>query len=114
MKTIIENLHIRYITMSLSTPIESRVKDMMDTILDNVNTWPVDKTNRWLGYTQALIIEVGQLSTIERERDYTRPLFHDYYNRTNQPTPESVTAKSKCNCGYDTCVECYGHIRYDT
>jgi hypothetical protein len=35
---------------------------------------PLMKLNRWLGYIQGVLIERG-LTTVQAERDWTRPLF---------------------------------------
>ncbi len=35
---------------------------------------PIVKISRWLGYVQGVLIERG-LTTVEAERDWTRPLF---------------------------------------
>lgn len=35
---------------------------------------PLMKLNRWLGYIQAVLIQKG-FTTVEAERDWTRPLF---------------------------------------
>ena len=39
-----------------------------------INGLPVAKLNRWLGYIQGVLIERG-ITTVEAERDWTRPLF---------------------------------------
>jgi|GEM_PF-4558486 len=36
------------------------------------------KSNRWLGFVQGIIIERG-LTTINEERDFTRPFFHEEF-----------------------------------
>lgn len=40
----------------------------------NVDSLPLMKLNRWLGYIQGTIIQL-KLTTVEKERDWTRPLF---------------------------------------
>lgn len=39
-----------------------------------LHSMPVPKLCRWLGYIQGVLIERG-LTTVEVERDWTRPLF---------------------------------------
>lgn len=39
-----------------------------------INGLPVAKLNRWLGYIHGVLIERG-ITTVEAERDWTRPLF---------------------------------------
>ena len=36
--------------------------------------WPIDKLSRWLGFVQAILIINGK-TTVDIERDRTRPLF---------------------------------------
>ena len=45
---------------------------------------PLTKLNRWLGYIQGLVIRDG-LTSVQRERDYSRPLLRplDYPNSRN-------------------------------
>lgn len=42
--------------------------------VENLDTYPVTKLSRWLGYIQGVLIERGR-TTVEIERDWTRPLF---------------------------------------
>ena len=72
------NLERRYSEMAKGTASEKRVCDMMDAVVDNCKTWPKDKTGRWVGYVQCLLIEVEKVTTVKAERDYTRPLFHEH------------------------------------
>jgi hypothetical protein len=37
-------------------------------------TLPIDKLNRWLGFIQAVAI-INKYTTVQAERDFTRPLF---------------------------------------
>lgn len=90
MTKIVNILRERYIRLSLHTDSHDRIVKMMNTILENYESWPPDKTGRWLGYVQCIVIEVEGLSTVEEERDFTRPLFHEYYNKIGVDTPISV------------------------
>lgn len=47
---------------------------MCDKAISEANNWPIDKLSRWLGFVQAILIIYG-LTTINKERDETRPLF---------------------------------------
>lgn len=40
---------------------------------------PIDKISRWLGFLQADLIHKG-IMTVDGERDFSRPLFHEAYN----------------------------------
>ncbi len=58
--------------------------------IENCVSWPGDKTGRWVGYSQCLLIEVEVVTTIDRERDFTRPLFHDLYRSQGVLPPDSL------------------------
>lgn len=54
----------------------------IDVFLDKVRQrFPLMKLNRWLGYIQGTLISEGKTS-VEKERDWTRPLFRplDFIN----------------------------------
>jgi hypothetical protein len=59
------------------------------TIIDKINEMPDDKTSRWLGFIQYGVIE-HKLTSVERERNYSRPLFHSVYESINQPIPPTI------------------------
>ena len=67
-----------------------KINDMMGLVVENCNTWPSDKTGRWVGYVQCLLIEVEQVTTVEEEREFTRPLFHALYKSQGLEIPGSV------------------------
>jgi hypothetical protein len=56
--------------------------------LQRVDEWPIDKTSRWLGFVQATVIAKG-LTTIEEERNFSRPLFHQAYKEANIVIPKT-------------------------
>jgi hypothetical protein len=74
------------------------------------NNLPLMKLNRWLGYIQGALITRG-ITTVEEERDWTRPLFrpldfaetgneiHSHCNRCGTPYPALVWPRvcSACN-----------------
>ena len=62
---------------------------MCSTLEENMDTWPVDKSNRWVGYIQGVMCVYDVITTSE-EREFTRPLFHAYYNSLNLSIPETV------------------------
>jgi hypothetical protein len=64
--------------------------NMMDTLLEHAGEWPIDKTNRWIGFIQGILFVEGVLN-IDEERDFTRPLFHAYYESVGIEKPKSVT-----------------------
>ena len=66
---------------------------MCDTAMSNVAIWPVDKTSRWVGYIQGVMVVRGVLDVAE-ERDRTRPLFHKAYSQMNQNIPDTLQRNS--------------------
>lgn len=61
--------------------------------ISNIDTFPIDKLNRWLGYIQYHVISTGQ-TTIDKERDYSRPIFHAAYVRDKIPIPKSYKTQT--------------------
>ena len=83
-------LQDHYIEMSKGLITEDRVKDMMGCIVNNCMVWPPDKTGRWVGYVQCLLIEVEGVTTVKKERDFTRPMFHELYTIEGFDIPDSI------------------------
>jgi len=83
-------LQKRYLEMVEGLPSEDRVTKMMEQVVKNCMTWPADKTGRWVGYVQCLLIEVEKVTTIDTERDFTRPLFHKLYAEMKIDIPVTV------------------------
>jgi len=79
----------KYKKLSTNTASESKVCRMMDALVCHSYEWPDDKIGRWLGYVQCLLIEVEHVTTVEDERNTTRPLFHEYYSSKGINIPES-------------------------
>lgn len=84
------NLLYRYEEMAEGTPSSQRVVKMMSEIVKNHRKWPKDKSGRWLGYVQAILIEVEGVTTVDAERDYTRPFFHELYKAQGYEVPETI------------------------
>lgn len=92
---IYQTLHSRYVLLAKGTIVETRVTGMMQAILDNCYTWPPDKTGRWTGYVQCLLIEIAGVTTIENERDFTRPFFHRLYSESGYDIPDTILLGSE-------------------
>jgi len=84
------DLQDRYEWMACGTKSEYRVIMMMKEVVKNHDSWPKDKTGRWVGYVQCLLIEVEEVTTTEEERNYTRPLFHKLYETMGYDIPETI------------------------
>lgn len=55
--------------------VDSEFKEFLTLFQDGVrDQLPLMKLNRWLGYIQGTLITLGY-TTVEAERDWTRPLF---------------------------------------
>jgi len=89
-KSVYLKLQERYLELVKGLPSEDKVTKMMDKVVNNCETWPEDKTGRWVGYVQCLLIEVEEATTVDAERDFTRPLFHKMYAQSGINIPESV------------------------
>lgn len=55
-----------------------------------IDTYPIDKLSRWLGFVQAVLTMRG-LVTVREERDFSRPLFHAAYRTIGFPIPDTVS-----------------------
>ena len=58
--------------------------------IDEIETLPIDKINRWIGFIQGALAAQGMLD-VTKERDRTRPFFHEAYNELEIDIPESLT-----------------------
>lgn len=62
---------------------------MCQTAIEQMDTLPLDKTNRWLGFVQGCLA-MRDLIDVDAERDISRPLFHAAYGGSdNAPAPLS-------------------------
>jgi len=59
---------------------------MCRTALENIDTYPVDKLSRWLGYVQGVLTMRGAV-TVNGERNFSRPLFHAAYAAEGTAVP---------------------------
>ena len=89
-RSIYLELLYRYERMAGTTPSAVRVIKMMQAVVKNHKIWPKDKTGRWVGYVQCLLIEVEGVTTTQEERDFTRPLFHRLYKAQGYEVPETL------------------------
>ena len=78
--------------MVLCKPVKNEIEGLIDEGILKSETLPIDKLNRWLGYVQHYLINLNLIS-IEGERDFSRPLFHEAYKTENVSIPESIEIK---------------------
>lgn len=83
-----KQLASRYLKM-LGFNKDQHLRNMCLTIIEHVDEWPIDKSSRWLGFIQAGVIN-HKLTTIEKERNFSRPLFHEAYKLTEQSIPQTI------------------------
>ena len=73
---------------SLEFTSNNHLIDMCQTIIDNT-TLPEDKISRWLGFIQGVMVMKGY-TTVNIERDFSRPLFHKVYKTNNIDIPKNT------------------------
>lgn len=66
------------------------IKNLCSSLIENIEKWPVDKSGRWIGFIQGEVINQG-LTSVEIERNYSRPLFHEAYEEDGLSIPETVS-----------------------
>jgi hypothetical protein len=59
--------------------------------LSNIDVWPIDKLSRWLGYVQGILV-YHKIIRVNDERDFSRPLFHEAYERDGIEIPPTQDA----------------------
>ena len=57
-------------------------RKLLDEAIDNTESYPTDKLQRWLGFIQGVLSVTGVID-VDEERDYTRPILHSYHK--NKP-----------------------------
>ena len=62
---------------------------MADHLLNNIDDFPTDKTSRWIGFIQGVLVTKGVFNA-KSERDRTRPLFHEAYALMEVEIPQTV------------------------
>lgn len=91
LRLVIYTLFERYKEMLADT--EDRVYNLCELGLKEIDTLPIDKLSRWIGYVQGYLIHVKKVTSVEIERDFSRPLFEEAY-KTEGITTKSCTAVS--------------------
>ena len=62
--------------------------------LEEIHTYPLDKLSRWLGFIQGYVVFTNQ-TTVEIERNFSRPLFHNAYKYENIKIPPTFSSDFK-------------------
>ncbi len=61
---------------------------MINECINELETYPIDKISRWIGFVQGVLTVKGILST-EGERNRTRPFFHEAYEAMGISIPRT-------------------------
>lgn len=64
--------------------------------INSINSYPIDKLSRWLGFIQGILIE-RKATTIDAERDFSRGYFHEAYLKDGIEIPKTFNSKNKEN-----------------
>lgn len=67
---------------------KDRCLSMIEILLKNPN-WPDLKIGGWLEHIVTVCIE-NDITTIDLERNFSRPIKHDYYKRMSIEIPETI------------------------
>ena len=65
------------------------LRSLMEQVIKEINTFPVDKTGRWIGYVQG-ILAFSRILDVDAERDKTRERYHQAYKATGQTIPKTI------------------------
>ena len=74
--------------------LSEELKNLVLKALEEIHVYPIDKLSRWLGFIQAYVIFTNQ-TTVDIERDFSRPLFHTAYKNENIKIPSSFSSSYK-------------------
>lgn len=58
-------------------------------ILENINSFPIDKLNRWAGFIHGALATRG-LFDVEAERSRTRVIYHQAYQEMGLEIPPTI------------------------
>lgn len=67
---------------------------MLHRCLEELDTFPVDKMGRWVGFVQGVLALSGHLD-VDEERNRTRGRFHAAYEATGQVIPPTMQLGDK-------------------
>lgn len=68
---------------------DKQIAGLLNEGIKQISILPIDKLSRWLGFIQGYVI-FNNLTTVNIEREYSRPLFHKAYKQENTPIPISI------------------------
>lgn len=86
-----ELLFKRYLTVFT---LNEELEILSRKAIEEINNYPIDKLSRWLGFIQGYIIFTNQ-STVDIERNFSRPLFHKAYEYEGLFIPKRFSTKEE-------------------
>lgn len=75
----------------MAYPSAVAVYNLVQLAIDNIDTLPIDKLSRWLGYAQCYAT-MNSLGTVDEMRDSTRNMFHVGYELDGIGIPPTISA----------------------
>ncbi len=66
----------------------SHLRWMIAECINEIETYPIDKISRWIGFVQGVLTMKGILDT-KAERDRTRPFYHEAYKTMGIAIPQT-------------------------
>lgn len=62
---------------------------LLNRVVENIDTFPLDKMGRWIGFVQGVLALSGNMN-VDEERDRTRQRMQDAYRATGQIVPPTM------------------------
>lgn len=75
---------------SINHELFHNIRNLCLTIMDETVEMYDDKSSRWIGFIQGILIGF-ECTSIETERKFSRELFHAAYVEMGLPIPETLT-----------------------
>lgn len=75
--------------LSTNQDTATRIPNMLKTLEENIDNWDRYKFGVWIGCIQTLLI-TEKITTFEEERDFTRPLHHQYFASIGANIPKTT------------------------
>lgn len=69
---------------------------MCKTAVENIISFPTDKSSRWLWYIQWIMV-CQKLIDVSEERDFSRTLFHKVYKDSGIDIPKTIDLNNNWN-----------------
>lgn len=67
----------------------SNLRWVLNRVIEEIDTFPLDKMGRWIGFVQGVLALSNHLD-VDEERDRTRERYHAAYIATGQVVPKTM------------------------